>query len=170
MSADTDSSCGTRLAYMTLEIPAATDSAYSSPNGDVPLVTTSKPGVWVAPGSTIGMSRVCRRSCDGRTATPPSSVPFATASLTDCWVGSVVTVTFFGSWLAASAAVSVWGEAPATPMWTGATLAPPAKDSPRTADMSSGAARHPMRTERSRRRRWSSFHAMTRINPEALSR
>ena len=35
-------------------------------------------------GSTIGMSRVCRLSCDGRTATPPSRVPFATASLTDC--------------------------------------------------------------------------------------
>ena len=118
----------------------------------------------------MGTSRVCRRSCDGSTATPPSSVPFATASLTDCWLGNVVTVTFFGSWLAASAAVSIWGDAPDTPMCTGVTLAPPANDNPSTAAMSSGAARHPMRTERSRNRRWSSFHAMTRINPGALSR
>ena len=87
MSADTASSWGTRLEYMTLEIPAATDSAYSCPRGDVPLVTTSNPGVCVAPGSTIGMSKVCRRSCDGRTATPPSRLPLATAFCTDAWVG-----------------------------------------------------------------------------------
>src|ERR1700734_4044893 len=118
---------------MTLEIPAATDSAYSSPNGDVPFVTTSKPGVCVAPGSTMGTSTVCRRTCDGSTATPPSSVPDATASLTDCWLGNAVPVTCFGSWLAANAAVSICGEVPATPMCTGATLAPPANDSPRTA-------------------------------------
>ena len=155
---------------MTLEIPAATDSAYSWPRGDVPRVTTSKPGVCVAPGSTMGTSSVCSRSCDGRTATPPSSVPLDTAFCTDAWLGSVVTVTFFGSWLACSAAVSICGDAPEMPMWTGVALAPPAKESPRTAAMSSGAARQPMRTERSRSRRWSSFHAMTRINRGALSR
>src|SRR5580698_10043159 len=108
-AASVTSVCGTRPAYMTLATPAATDSAYSSPNGDVPLVTTSKPGVCVAPGSTMGMSKVCRRNCDGNTATPPSSVPFATPSLTNCWLGNAVTVTFVGSWLAATASFSICG-------------------------------------------------------------
>src|ERR1700722_14696414 len=115
-SVDTASSWGTRLEYMTLEIPAATDSAYSCPRGDVPLVTTSNPGGCVAPGSTIGRSKGGGCSWEGRTATPPSRVPRATACWTEVWLGISVTVTFGGSWLACSAARSIWGDAPETPM------------------------------------------------------
>ena len=76
----------------------------------------------------------------------------------------------WGSWLACTAAATSAGEAPETPIFNAAVELLPAKDSPSTADMSSGAARQPISTDRSRSRRRSSFSARTRINPAALSR
>ena len=93
----------------------------------------------------------------------------ATADLTVLSSGMATTLTPAGSSLARTAAAIVCDEIPETPIRTATAPAPPAKESPSTADMSSGAATQPMRTERSRNRRRSSFSAMTRINPAAPS-
>ena len=99
-------------------MPAATDSAYSCPSWDVPRVTTSKPGVCDAPGSTTGTSKLSQAQLTGQHRDPAGQVPLATAVLTACSLGMRHHGDAGGSWLARTAAAISWDEAPDTPMCT----------------------------------------------------